>query len=537
MLKAFALWCCALILAACLDPDGGDPRTATIHLPALGEDVCAAHCALAVQAQLFLSVEDPFGIGPAAQPVTCDEALILQGVPAGAQVVVKAWASNGLDILWQGWSDPIVAASGSEVTASVVLQPVVRPSPTGVSPEPVVVSDRAESVNVTITGTTMGYGDGDATVMLAGTELAPGTWVDDEVGLTIPGGTTGGDLVVTTCGAASDPIPLRVIGPDVGSLEVGVSECAGATITSLAGAGNQALLGVSCQDGTGLVIPLSLADGRCAKDVLSVPTGGPPVAVHVLGDAGWVAVGTSPTLIAFGVSDGVVTQQWKLPGEPRAGGLAFVDGQPFVIAGGGVRRVVSGVLESFARFPPGPEPLGVAATDAGDLVVLAKGPGGLAQFVDLGKPGDTFLARQYTMNECEDPRDLAVGRDGTWVVATCGGDNPGLVAFPWAEALSGGQPTYASASGTDPSAVALDPAGDIAFVWDAAAGSVGVVHVPTSTLAATWNFATAGALGTTALAALGGDDLAADLLLVGGAVAGKLWVAAPWSPQAPCGGS
>lgn len=526
----------SLVGAGC----GADPGRGTVRLALEGADPadCEAHCATIVQAQLLRDATDRVGLGPPTEPVACGEAVLLEGAPAGARVVVRAWVGDGFETLLEGTSEPVTVAGGEVVTATVTLTPLVTPSVTAVTPEPLVLTTPGAEATVIVEGAGFRYGDGDAALELEGAPLALDAWTDGRVEARVAAGAASGAVRVVTCGVASAPALLRVVGPAPGVTAVPLGECAGASLASAAAApdGAGAVLGLACADGSGLALPIALAPGACGKALTGWALAGAPVALASRPGAAavWAATTAPDRAVALDPATGATTASADLPAPPRPGALAVdAAGAAFVALagappgeqlwwsgqGGGV---VPGVATGLTLVDVAASPTEIVAVAA----PIDPTSGAAGRLIRLSDPAAGFPP-EWPLPTCPQPAALAVAEDGRWAAVACGGATPGVVAVPLAAAGGGGgsgDATFVPLAGVTPVDVALDAVGDVAFAADAQ-GPLAVILLGQAQHAATWTIP-AGAASVTGLGAL-------RRLVVGGP-AGQALVLAPWQATDPC---
>lgn len=508
----------------------GEAPLETVRL-ALDEALCADYCAATVQAQLFRSQTDPLGIGPPSDPVPCGEELVLGGVPSGSQVVVQAWVSDGLDNLLSGWSQPVVVASDTTVTAIVALEALAPPTIESLSPEPLILAAGDSDAPLTLTGAGLGYGSGLAEVRLGEVPLPIDAWTDDTVEARVPAGTPGGPLSLTRCGVSAAELPqVRVLGPDPGVSTFGVGECPGGRIAGVRAVPttDRALLALACDTG-GLVLPVDLGEGACAKALSGWPLDAPPLALAPTPAETWVVVDTGGAVEARRLSllDGdAFDAPIALSGTFVA--AAAREGELFVVleeAGETqLARVAAG--SSSALVVPGVAPenlLADLALTEDEVVVVAGGEevAFLARVTSL----EGFPALQ-PLPGCTDP--LAVTAGERWALVGCGGASPAVVAFPLDEA-AGEMAAIPLPAGARPTALALDPTGDVGFAWDVGRGVLDAFHLPEALHAQSWDL---GLSGNADAAPIASFDGVARLVLGDGAATAA--VVTPYDPADPC---
>ena len=515
-----ALWLGCAVACGC---DGaGTHALGTIRL-ALEASSCQDHCVVSVQAQPFRSREDALGIGPPSEPTACGDPLLLRDLPVGLQVTVKAWASDGFDNRFVGWSEPITVASSHEVTATVALEATAPPRVLSLSPEPVVLPADGGGVPVRVQGEGFESGAGLSYVEAGGAPLPSEGWSESEVTITVSASNPTAMARVVACGAASAPTPLRTLPVTPGQREVDLGgACAQAQLVALDVAlGGRAAAALSCDGGAGgALLPLTLAPGACALGVSAWPLDGAPQALALDAQgAAWVATGAA--LTRWDLDSGAPATGEGSPSaatlSPQALALApgaelthitpwggwllalarAEDGNMTLVAGELAPADAPGdtqgapgapgaiILEPVPGVGAGLALRGLAAS-ADELLLVAAptggaGAGATGRLARLGDPAAGF-PEEWPLPDCPEPVAVATSPHATagsgWAVVACAGSLPGVVAVPL-----GGAPADARriALGLDagqvPTSARLDGDGTVALVRAASSAATSVTAV------------------------------------------------------------
>ncbi|MFO0747506.1 MAG: hypothetical protein U1F43_17845 [Myxococcota bacterium] len=324
------------------------------------------------------------------------------------------------------------------------------------SPDPALAVDAPALV--TIDGENLGGGLGDSGALLGALNVSIVREVKDgalRTEVVVPVGAAGGALVYRECGAASEPRPLRVIGPSLGAAPVSLpSACA---VAALAPEPDEAavLVAFACDDQ--------------AKSYVQRFRAGPAATVCPLdGDEIW-HLAQRPTALApgwVGLDGGGVARFAPTvagdAGPPEGSGRVSV----MALAETGVYGLIDGRV---AKVDAAQRVVG--GIDAGlALVDLVAVPGGLAALAGSGGvagegrivsiSGADDRVDTLSLPECHGPRALA--GDAARFVVAC---DDGLVVYARADK------TVKVLSDVRAARVALDPRGDVAFAWDPGVGA------------------------------------------------------------------
>ncbi len=531
-LIAAATW----LLGSCA-PAPAPLAAVTLALGGADAATCEAHCADSFHVELFRASEIT-PVGPAVQDVVCGEAAPLGEVVIGGSYRVHAWA-NGLDgeSIFDGWSDTFLVEEGAPtVEVTVVLDPTEVPAITSVSPEPLVLD--AGDGTLTVLGDHFGAGDGVPVVSLGDVEL---DWqlIPGGVTATVPEGTAGGALAISSCAIASDPVDVRVLGdqPGTDAFSLPSLACPDGEVAALAalpdGAGFVAA--ASCDSGgSGELTPVTLGPTGCLKNAAPWSlSGGAPTALAAdpSGATLYVALADAAAadhrVLQLSMSDGAEQEVWSLDGAPVADGLVATADAGFVIAGGALWTLT-----------PGEPPAEVTAVDptldlrrlalaANSLFVAGVDDGALGLQVVLLPVAAGASPPVYPAGTCDMPTGLAVSDDGHYAVITCQSGRVVLVEVS-DTATNKDLPVP---DGTEPIGVAIDDRGELAFVWDATGGDVHVVDMrdPSGNSLVVWDL---GATGVgDGLVSLGALD---RLVLSGVPTAAEVTVLSPYDALAGC---
>ncbi len=541
-----------------------------------------------VQAQPFRSREDALGIGPPSEPTACGEALVLRDLPVGLQVTVKAWASDGFDNRFVGWSDPVTVASDHEATATVRLEAAAPPEIASLSPEPVVLPADGGPVAVAVHGQGFEAGAGLAYVEAGGARLPSEGWSDTEVTATVSAPVATSQARVVACGAASAPAPLRVLPVAAGQRRIDLGgACADARLVDLhANPDGRAVAALSCAGGdAGALLPMTLAPGACALGISPWSLDAAPQALALDSDgAAWVAQGlgvtrwdldtgalattnTAPNTAVVSTQGGggsaavavTALATWPTaPSEEQTGWLFALtsaeDGSTTLVGAPLTSPVgADGTGDGEVLLTPIPgvgaglQLRGLAATRDELLLVAAPahgaGPGATGRLARLQDPAAGF-PEEWPLPDCAEPVSVATSPDATagagWAAVACAGTSPGLVAVPL-----GGAPADARhidlglGAGVLPTAARLDAVGTVALVRAGSSdgASLTAVDLPGTTALRTWPVWDAGSAqetgqpaDATTLTSFGGPDRA----VLAGPGPASLTVFAPYDDADPC---
>jgi hypothetical protein len=397
---------------------------------ALDAATCANHCVTTLRVTLYEDGFDDLPLGPATE-TTCGDTLTITDLPAGLplRVRVDAFDAVGQSLL-SGLSELVTVQSGRAVEAAVPLAALSPPVITSVTPDPWVAATDALVVEGTAFAPRGAFGLAlDATALAAtfvenaAVDPADPERTFDRITVSPRGDTSGDSLVVTACGVASEPFPVRVVGATIGAeILGGAPTCPGATpVAAAVTPGRDTLLVAwTCSDPS--LASLHVHD-------LGGATCPPPLrAVHPLG--------ARPTALAVTDTHAVVALD--------GGGFVHVAGPTFV----GTPQAV--VLPEDPPDLAAATVVGAAATDDAVLVpvVVAGSPHILAFASDgaatIRAPGFPELT----------PQAVAATAETVWMLATTASGDTRLVVEP-----AEGAPTASPVACVDPAALVVSPDG------------------------------------------------------------------------------
>lgn len=476
----------AVLLVGCArhDTPAGTPLTAQVTM-ALEEDEQCADLATGLTCEDYcvnrgeISVEYLGGALIQEKLLECGQAADPWELLAGTEVVVRAWYGRAfglgeVDKLLVGASDPIVMpASDAPVAATVVLEVVEPPRVTSVGPDPLVLG----SDTLTLQGEHLGEGDGISRVELEGcAAYPPDSWSDDTVTATLPIGATGGEVRVRRCAVASEPVPIRLVGPVAQPSTVPASVCEGLVVGALAREPTQDVLATAmCPDGgrllrfsaTSCVLSAYTVYLPLEPSALAVSHGDGKAYIGYVGDGHVDVVDPGATL--------AVPTGWDVPNR-EVTALAATDHQVYAITLGTDSSTTLHVVDGPVPIPvPGVSvalELADVAAGTDTLVVAARDGGGLTKLVIIEGEADPV---EWVVSSCEEPRKVAISRTSPWAAMSCAGAEPGIVAFDL-QAKTG--PAWIDTPGAiNPMMVTLDGLGDVAMLRDGA--TVLIAHLGT----------------------------------------------------------
>jgi len=490
-----------MLLSSCSPPADDGEGVGAVSL-SLSAEVCAVYCAAEVRAELFRE-GGLLPLGPAAQEA-CGEALRFDELPAGTRVrlAVAVFDEAGERRL-EGESEALTIAAGEDVVATVSVHALHPPVIEAVTPDPVVAAD-GDGI-VAITGRELGGGNGGLDQVFLAEEVLGGVVWGDGVTATVPAGAHGGDLVITSCGIASTPWSLRVIGPSVGVAPVPQAPgCPGRRVAAMVPIGADLIVAFACDDAASSYLERFRTDGACPLDGGEVwPLGAAPTALA----PGWVGLAGVGVASFDPAAAGAVT---TVHAATRVDALAVSQGRVVALADGALRRVDQG-FEAVPGVDGSLLLLGLAAS--GDEVLALASFDNQARVIELPlAAGET--AKTFSVVECVGPGTFAAAGDD--VVLGC---VPDLVAL---DRQSGIVDVLASSADTF-YGVAFDPRGDVAFGW--APDRLVAADLDSGQALHTWPAPEADGPG---LVALG------ERLVAAGGAPGSLVVWTPYDGGGPC---
>ena len=508
-------WALPLLMVGCgAVPESAPVGTLRLKLTASVE-ACADFCADQVGAEVYREGES-IPIGP-GQVVTCGEDIEFDHIPAGHNVVLKAWVGAGPVHVLDGQSGVIVVPANAVAEVEIALAPKHVPHIAAISPDPVVIG--ADGADVTIVGDGLGVGAGLSRVMLGDTVLGA-EWTDGAVTAHIPPGATGTALRVQSCGVmAEGAAEVRIAGPELSAATSTPPGCTGfAARAATAAPGGDVWLAAGCGPGAGSLV--RFVASSCTLGATATPLAGEPLAIDTSPDGTVVVALAGPSAVLVVPPTG---DPHALPGLPPGHTPIDVAVSPVMIY-----AVLSdpGGATTLWALGATPEPLENVTGDlrdavaaGGSVLLCAVKPGGDASLVAYNEKthGDANLP----LDGCQDPRRIAAS--ATWAAVSCAGAAPAIVAVPL---IGGGEPQVHPLAAA-PEAIALDPLGDVAFVWEPGAGQVEAVALATGQSMGPWSLQA-------------GDGPLVSLpdgrLLLGGPAPGALTVLAPYGGALPCPG-
>lgn len=499
-----------------------EPALGTLRLglgPA-SADQCEAYCVESYSVQ----VRHADGLQPVkvpwTEPIDCQDELIIEGLPAGAEFVAEAVLTQFSSHWWGGQGEVVTILAGQTTELSIPLDSLAPPVITALEPDPLVFAGEG-SLEITIEGQLFRGGSGDSGVTVGGSDLAVTEWRDHLLTVDIPSGTPGGDVVVTSCGAWSATAPLRILAPEIGTLS-SLQPCSSAAMSAVTPSATDGwIVGWRCDDtGDGRLLELSAGCTLDRAGQLTVDTAPVAIAAAPDGASVWLALPDS-TLSHVSLTTGdTLADGIPAGGSVLPGGLAFGGQTLFALVEQGglgvLHRLAEGgtALELLEDVPPGRDVVAIAAGDGRVYMAMAEGDNGhIGWASEAGDVEDEYLAA------CGQPTSVAVS-DGAWAVLGCD---------------TGGVAGYATETGEDvwiplaaaPTAVALDRVGDIAFAW--VDGELVALSLPAEAELVRWPLAVAA---ETLSAAPG-----VDLLLLGGSDLGAPTLVTPYDTATPCSGA
>ena len=496
---------------------------------ALDASVCADFCTQAVGAAVYRAGET-IPIGP-EQIVACGDPLVFDHIPAGHRVQVQARALGlGGVVLLEGRSAEVIPVADDEVAVPIDLQPVVRPVIGAATPS--VVAPVESGVEVILSGTSFGEGDGLASVEIDGVpvEVVAGSWNDASVHVVLMPGTGGSVVRVRNCGVASEAFAIRIFADPPGLESLQPQGCpGGVSIRSIVplGGTSDLLLASACQS-SGYI--QRFLTGECAVSaVLQKPLPGLPVAMTTDPDglSAWVILEPPGGLIKVPLAA-------DLPVEP---GPSMPDGavpQALVWSGDSLwmlcdlaegRRLFRVRDGAATRFEDVPADLALhdIASAAGVVLIAAANATGEGRLVVVNPV--TSEVRRITLPGCEEPAGVVGGDDGRFAIVGCGGTAPSLAVVRLADGFVAAVPSPDVGRLTS---LAIDLAGSVAFGWDAASGKLVGIELSGGTVLKTW------LLGTSAEGMSMVRLPSADTLAMAGPDAGRITLFAPYRGLSPC---
>ena len=494
-------WVVSLVgmLAACAD-DGG--ATASFTLRAAGAEACAARCVASLRVEV---VGDPAH----AAVGSCEAPLELSGLPPDVPLSVRVTALDAAGYpRLTGTSTPTLAGAGETIEVDVPLQSTMVV--TALEPPPPWF-DAPSKRRVTIRG--QGFGAGppsDAAVTLGAASLAVAAvdWTPEAITAELGPTDAGGALVVTACGVSTAPYGVPADRVRVVPATIAVSDCAGASLAAAAAEGPGARLeaAFACASGRAVIGPLDLEAG--------VLEGGPALQIVPAG----VAIGNQQNRVIVAGQRAVWIFKSGFASDaiakPPAG---FAVTSLATYAGFHIAAVVtndSGDESAlWTLHGAGWEPLelrleGVEFIAVDGPFVLAREDGEGRLFRLTTPEGDaasgalvpaSLVSGSWRLPGCADPVALAVARSWTaatqiWklqevVAVVCAAtDAQPAVVLRFDAAGEARVGPLAALDGLDsPTAVVLDRAAAVAWVWSPSEGAVLAVELATGATKGRWS--------------------------------------------------
>jgi RHS repeat-associated protein len=150
--------------------------------------------------------------GPISAPVTLTGTQFgtAQGTVTfnGTAATLTSWSATSIVVTVPAGATTgnVVVTAGGLTSAGILFTVLPTPSITSLSPDSGPVG-----TPVTITGTNFGATQGTSTVTLNGTIATPTNWSATSIVVTVPAGTTTGNVVVTASGVASNAVLMMVL--------------------------------------------------------------------------------------------------------------------------------------------------------------------------------------------------------------------------------------------------------------------------------------------------------------------------------------
>ncbi len=150
--------------------------------------------------------------GPVSAPVTLTGTQFgtAQGTVTfnGTAATLTSWSATSIVVIVPAGATTgnVVVTAGGLASAGVLFTVLPTPSIASLSPDSGPVGTL-----VTITGTNFGATQGTSTVALNGTIATPTSWSATSIVVTVPAGTTTGNVVVTASGVASNAVLMMVL--------------------------------------------------------------------------------------------------------------------------------------------------------------------------------------------------------------------------------------------------------------------------------------------------------------------------------------
>ena len=487
-----------LALWACADPGGA---SVSFTLGAEGVEACAARCV----AWLRLEV-----VGDPAHAVAgpCDAPQRLDDLPVDVPLAFRVTAldADGHP-RFVGTSAPALTVAGDEITLTVPLESTM--AITAVEPPPPWL-DAPTVRRVVIRGQGFGARGAASVVHLGSSALTvrEGGWSADAITAEVQPTDLDGPLSVTTCGTTTPAYPIAAAHVRFEATTVAVPGCGGATLRAAAPQGPNPLLqaAFACASGDTVLGPLDLdkaalgAGPTVHLTPMSVAVGNQQNRIILAGkSAVWIFKSDLAT-------DRVVkpTPGWTLEGLATYAGFHTAA----VVTGPGGDESALWTLHGAGWEPLELRLPGVAFTAVDGPYALARDGDGARLFalavpeadpVDGGLDASSVIGASWALAGCETPVALAVARSwsaasGIWkfgseVAVLCGatGAEPARVVGFSAAGDGTALPITPLPGLTSPTAMSLDRAAEVAWVWSPTEGTLIAVHLASGAIKGRWD--------------------------------------------------